>query len=133
MTRRLLAVGVALVLIGGLSAVAYRIAKSKHCLIHQCGKKKLKVSGVCTPVMEAASQRKIDCDFEQKKISEVLKSLEAQGLNVVYKAPLAEQVDEVVTLRVKQMPVQAVAMAALKAAGLKYEVTEEKILIVLGR
>lgn len=134
MTRRLLAVGVALVLIGGLGAVAYRASKSKKCLFQHCGKKNSKVNAVCLPVVVSEpAEKKIDCDFDQKKISEVLKSLEAQGLNVVYRAPLAQQYDELVTLRVKQMPVSAAAIAMLKAAGWKYEVTPEKILIVFGR
>ncbi|MBI2901000.1 MAG: hypothetical protein HYY17_12510 [Planctomycetes bacterium] len=139
MIRRLLIAGLVLVLVGGTAAVVHRVAKKNRKCLFSCRDKSkpANAQSLCGPVKPpapvdaVADERTIDLDAENEKVSKVLKSLEAQGLNVVYKAPFA--LDDDVTVHVKRVPVSAAAIAVLKAAGWKYELTAEKILIVFGR
>lgn len=128
MTKRLLLLGLVFLLIGGVSAAVYRCAK-KRC--HR--KRETPVSMACPKRVDCApAEKKIDVTFESKNLLDVLNFLAEQGMDFVYSEPSLLK-DVSVTAKLTQVTVTEAASAILKLSGLKFELTPEKIFIVLGR
>lgn len=130
MTKRLLLLGLVFLLIGSAAAVAWRCAR-KHC----SKKRSAAVSMTCPKKAEcapAATEKKIDVQFESKNLLEILNFLAEHGLDFIYSEPSLLK-DVSVTVKLTQVTVTEAASAILKLTGLKFELTPEKIFIVLGR
>ena len=144
MAKRLLIVGVALLFIGGVGAVAYRVTKGKKCFF-ACHKRDPKIvnsfpsccakkapSTLSTEEVAAfPNEKKLDLEYSDCSLDFVLKDLAQRGLNVVYSAPLVK--DLKVSANLKQVSIYAAGIAVLKAVGVKFELTTDMNLIVIGR
>lgn len=129
MTRRLLIVGVVLLLVGGVAAAVHQVRKCrKNCRIAKHERIEAKAARTCAP-----AERKIDLAVEGKSLADVMIFLASQGLNFVYSDALADLQSVKVTANLKQVTVEAAACAVLKSVNWRYELTPEKILVVFGR
>lgn len=133
MAKRLLILGLAFLFIGGTAAIVYRVAK-RH-----CSKKRrpAPTSMACPKRVDCApmakeDEKRIDVNFESKSILDVMNFLAEHGLDFVYSEPSLLK-DVSVTAKLTQVTVTEAASAILKLSGLKFELTPEKIFIVLGR
>lgn len=135
MTRKIIAVVVVLALFGAAGAVTYRVAKKKK--LFSC-QKRSKTEKRCAPTppvvltLPAADEKKVDVSFTGASLSDVIAWLGEQGLSFVY-VPREEYAQLKVTAQMKQVPLTAAATSILKTLGIEFELTPEKILIVLGR
>ncbi len=136
MTRKLLVLGVVLLLIGGVAAAVIQMRKKRACIFAQ--RNHAKKSVVCNDLQLpkrhcSGVDKRIDVEVSAKPLVDVLNFLASQGLNLVYcHAFAAPEEGGAVTVSLKQVTVEA-AGAVLKSVGWRYELTAEKILIVFGR
>lgn len=142
--KRLLTVGLVLLLLGGTGWVVYAALVGKKCPF-TCRKDSRVVAipaakkDCCEPGKEVAAPRVAPISETEKKIDyactnisleEALNHLAAEGANVVYSAPSLKEL--YVTVKLTQVPVSAAVVAVLKAAGVKYEVNDQ-VIVVVGR